>query len=77
MIRTHDGSHGPDCYGCRIQTVGFAPSAMPSRGTNQTAVDTNAREGRWNKDMPAYKRLRRDGLQPERIDGSATLEARL
>ena len=25
--------------------------------------------------MPAYKRLRANGLQPERIDGSAALEA--
>ena len=32
-------------------------------------------EDRWQKDMPAYKRLREDGLQPPGIDGSAALEA--
>lgn len=32
-------------------------------------------EARWDKDMPAYKRLRQNGLQPPRIDGSAILES--
>lgn len=31
---------------------------------------------RWAKDMPAYRRLREDGLQPPRIDGCAELEAK-
>lgn len=31
-------------------------------------------ERNWNKDMPAYKRLRQDGLQPKRIDGAAEVE---
>lgn len=31
-------------------------------------------EKRWKVDMPAYKRLRRNGLQPRGIDGSAALE---
>lgn len=77
MIRTHDGSHGPDCYGCKIQSITIAPSAMPTRNGGQTAVDTNARDARWARDMPAYKRLRRDGLQPPTIDGSARLEQEL
>lgn len=33
-------------------------------------------ESRWEKDMPAYYRLRRNGLQPSRIDGCAELETR-
>jgi hypothetical protein len=31
----------------------------------------------WQRDMPAYARLRRDGIQPRSIDGSAELEASL
>jgi hypothetical protein len=37
-------------------------------------VEGNARDARWSKDMDAYKRLRRNGVQPPRIDGAAVLE---
>lgn len=30
----------------------------------------------WVRDMESYKRLRDQGLQPKRIDGSARLEAK-
>jgi len=39
------------------------------------SVSTRNREARWAVDMPAYKRLREQGLQPPRIDGCAKLEA--
>lgn len=29
--RVHDGSHGDDCFGCRIQTIQVAPSVTPTR----------------------------------------------
>lgn len=35
----------------------------------------DAKEAAWSRDMPAYKRLRRDGEQPPGIDGCARLEA--
>lgn len=37
-------------------------------------TDTTHKERKWELDMPAYKRLREDGLQPPRIDGSYVLE---
>jgi len=49
-------------------------------GTNSTTTrgkqveQTNKVERNWQKDMPAYKRLRNEGLQPKRIDGSAEVE---
>lgn len=49
-------------------------------GTNSTTTrgkrvaEINQTERNWNKDMPAYKRLRADGLQPKRIDGAAEVE---
>lgn len=33
-------------------------------------------ERRWARDMPAYYRLRMQGLQPPQVDGSAVLEAK-
>lgn len=62
------------CFACRISTVAVAPSATPSR--NPEAAFHTAREAQWDRDMPAYKRLRQDGLQPPRIDGAAELESR-
>ena len=45
-----------------------------TRGTK--VAETNTTERNWNKDMPAYKRLRADGLQPKKIDGAANVEKR-
>ena len=61
-----------DCFGCRIAGVSFASSSMPSRRGQAAAI--NAKERSWHKDMDAYKRLRRDGLQPPHIDGARELE---
>ena len=36
----------------------------------------DATESGWDRDMPAYKRLRREGHQPPSVDGCADLEAR-
>lgn len=44
-----------------------------SAGAKTREVD--GREGRWAKDMPAYKRFRDRGLQPPNIDGCDHLEA--
>lgn len=46
------------------------------RGVNIGSFPTapTLTERRWDKDMPAYKRLVEDGLQPPRIDGSAAIE---
>lgn len=49
-------------------------------GSNSTTTrgarveETNQREKGWNRDMPAYKRLRKQGLQPRQIDGCSVLE---
>lgn len=49
-------------------------------GSNSTTTrgarveEINQREKGWNRDMPAYKRLRKQGLQPRQIDGCSVLE---
>lgn len=47
-------------------------NSTTTRGGNVS--EKSEMEKRWNKDMPAYKRLRQNGLQPKQIDGSAELE---
>lgn len=65
----HDG-----CWACKVRSVGVSAEAMPNRKGPIAAV--NAKDKVLSDDLAAYKRLRRDGLQPKRIDGSATVEAR-
>lgn len=31
MEKRHQGQHGDDCFGCRIQNINVSPAAMPSR----------------------------------------------
>jgi hypothetical protein len=64
------------CFLCKASTISVAPSATPSRNGGQEAATVNAREARWDKDMPAYKELRRQGLQPRQIDGAHELTGR-
>lgn len=33
-------------------------------------------ENQWDKDRPAYRRLRHNGTQPPHVDGAAELESR-
>lgn len=67
------------CFKCRegrgcIRDVSFSAAATPTR--RATAVAGVAKDRRWDADMPAYKRLRKNGVQPRQIDGSAALETR-
>jgi hypothetical protein len=59
-------------YRDHLLSVGFAASAMPTR--KGAVAHTEAKERVLAHDMAAYKRLRRDGLQPKCIDGSRRLE---
>lgn len=48
MRRTHEGQHGADCFGCKVQTVQMDTRAMPSRRNNvppKVNKDANA----WNR----------------------------
>lgn len=60
------------CFGCRIASVGITPSALGS----SDARAKNHVEKQWDADIPAYRRLRANGVQPRRIDGAAVIEAR-
>ena len=55
-------------------SVGISSTCLPNKGGPITAI--KKREESWEKDMPAYKALREQGLQPPRIDGSAELASK-
>ena len=59
------------CFACRISHVRISGSAMPTRATVQ---EMNLKEKRLDKDLDAYKRIRKSGGQPNQIDGSAIFE---
>lgn len=61
------------CFGCKVAGVRMGSNSTTTRGARVSEVNNRAR--RWDKDMPAYKRLRQQGYQPRNIDGCARLEA--
>jgi hypothetical protein len=74
-VALHHETHPQEvegCYGCYLLSVSIAPSATGSA----QAQEVNERESRWHKDMDAYRAIRKQGLQPKGIDGSAALENR-
>jgi len=50
------------------------PSTTPTRTGAADVLAANERERRWADDLPAYKRLRREGLRPKSTDGAAFME---
>lgn len=69
---THPDLNVEGCFGCRVSNVRVGVNSTTTRGGEVAQI--NQTEKNWNRDMPAYKRLRADGLQPKRIDGSAEVE---
>lgn len=71
---THPNLDVEGCFGCRVAGISFGTNTTTTRG--QSVAEINQRAKNWDKDMPAYKRLRKNGVQPKSIDGAAALEAR-
>ena len=71
---THPNLDVEGCFGCRVAGVRMGTNTTTSRGAKVAEINTTERN--WNKDMPAYKRLRANGLQPKKIDGAANVEKR-
>lgn len=53
----------------KLRSISFASVSGGAR-------ELHDRDRRWDKDMGAYSRLRKDGVQPNQIDGSADLETK-
>lgn len=67
MEKTHFGQHGAECFGCKLSSIQFG---------NVEAPPQRAVEARLERDLPAYRRLRQQGLQPKATRGAAELETR-
>ncbi len=73
---THPNLDVEGCFGCRTAGIQFGAASMPTRaGTARSAV-IEKKDRVLDKDLDAYKRLRRDGVQPRKIDGCANAEKR-
>jgi hypothetical protein len=68
---THPTLDVEGCFACRISHVRMSGVAMPTRHNVQ---HLNTKEKQLDKDLDAYKRIRKTGGQPTKIDGSAKLE---
>lgn len=53
------------CFYHKLHTIQFAGGKRSPQ---------SKMESEWDKDMPAYQRLRRNGLQPKQINGCAEIE---
>ena len=72
-LKDDSGECVASCFGCKMESVTFAPSAMATRNPN--AARAFVKDPQLVKDREAYKRLRRNGEQPKHVEGSAKLEA--
>jgi hypothetical protein len=73
---THPNLDVDGCFGCKIAYVGIGADAMPSRGGKARVATINDKDRVLDKDLDAYQRLRRNGVQPRKIDGAAKVEKR-
>lgn len=69
---THPNLDVEGCFGCRVAGISFGANTTTTRGAS--VAEINQRAKNWERDMPAYKRLRKNGVQPRQIDGSAEIE---
>jgi len=70
--QTHPTLDVEGCFACRVSGIRMGMNTTTTRGQNVASINNTERN--WQKDMPAYKRLRKEGLQPKRIDGAAEVE---
>lgn len=68
----HPNLDVPNCFGCKVAGLNWSSNSTTTRGSK--VAEINSTEKNWNKDLPAYKRLRDNGLQPKSVDGAADLE---
>lgn len=72
-LKDEAGECVPSCFGCKLESVSFAPSAMATR--NPGAARAKLTDPQLEKDRDAYKAMRRNGEQPKHVGGSAFLQA--
>lgn len=68
---THPNLDVEGCFACRVSHFRVSGAATPTR---HNVAQLNSKERALDKDLDAYKRIRKTGGQPMKIDGSAKLE---
>ena len=73
---THEGQHQgcKPCFKIKLNSISFSSAATPNR--RQGTVIQNKYQSDRVRDIEAYKRLRKEGLQPRGTLGAAAIEAR-
>lgn len=71
-LKDESGECSPGCFGCKLESVTVAPSAMGTR--HPQAARAAVTEPQLEKDRDAYKAMRRNGEQPKHVGGSAFLQ---
>ena len=69
---THPNLDVDGCFACKVSHFRVSGTATPTR---RNVSELNSKERQLDKDLDAYKRIRKTGGQPTQIDGSARLEA--
>jgi hypothetical protein len=69
ICQKHHPNYDKGCFRCKLVSFQLAPSATPSRGKALIEGDLKE-EKRRKKDLPAYERMRKAGVQP-----ASTLDA--
>lgn len=74
----HDDGVSEPCPACTVPGVMvFTPPRISASATPSSRPETAEavrRERRWDVDHAAYRRLRKEGIQPAHVDGSAHFE---
>lgn len=69
---THPNLDVDGCFACRISHFRIAGAATPTRRVEVSELTRKERQ--LDKDLDAYKRIRKTGGQPTKIDGSQKIE---
>ena len=71
----HGSWCGPDCFGCKVASINISATVYATRPEKRAVVRQMVSDVETAKDLPAYKRLRKQGFQPKSTFGAAKLEA--
>jgi hypothetical protein len=58
----------------KLRSISISAGATPTRTGSPRVLEIEANDAKLDQDVAAYKRLRKDGLQPPEINGSAERE---
>jgi hypothetical protein len=70
-VKHNRGLCPENCFGCKVASTTFAGSAMPTRNE---AGNVERETKKMHRDVAAYRRLRKNGVQPKSVKGAAILE---